>query len=80
MISIKIWKEEGDDWYCLETLIGHQSTVWSLSINSSGTMIVSCSDDLSLICWQYIGNNSNSKSSWLKSSTLTNAHRYPIYR
>lgn len=80
--SIKIWKEEGDDWFCLETLGGHQSTIWSLCLNSTGNMMISCSADLSLICWQSIGSNSNSSkssSSWLKSSILTNAHRYPIY-
>jgi cytosolic iron-sulfur protein assembly protein CIAO1 len=76
--TIKVWREEGDDWYCLETLKGHQSTVWSLCLNSSGNLLISCSADLSLICWQSVGESS--APGWMKSSTLPNAHKYPIYR
>ena len=29
--TIKFWEEDDDDWFCSETLVGHTSTVWSLS-------------------------------------------------
>lgn len=76
---IKVWKEEGDEWYCAETLSGHSSTVWSLTLNSEGDKMVSGSSDLSIIFWemQHVGNN---KYKWLKSATLQNIHRFPIYR
>ena len=50
--TIKIWKEDEDDWYCANTLKGHTSTVWSADFNSDGSMIVSVSDDCSLKIWK----------------------------
>lgn len=34
--TIKIWKEDEDDWYCADTLSGHQSTVWSIDFDATG--------------------------------------------
>jgi len=53
--TIRIWREEEDDWYCVETLTGHDSTVWQLSFDPtspSGSRFVTCSDDRTLRIWE----------------------------
>lgn len=37
--TIKIWREDDDDWYCSDTLQGHTSTVWALDFDASGDHI-----------------------------------------
>eukprot|EP00913_Durusdinium_trenchii_P005754 g5368.t1 len=49
--TIKVWGPDGDDWCCKETLPGHDSTVWSMSFDSTGSHFVSCSDDRTLRLW-----------------------------
>lgn len=55
--TIKLWVEDADgsDWYCAQTLegpgLGHQSTVWGLAFNGSGTRMASCSADRTLKVW-----------------------------
>ena len=34
--TIKIWKEDDDDWYCSDTLLGHTSTVWACDFSPKG--------------------------------------------
>ena len=34
--TIKIWKDDDDDWYCADTLLGHSSTVWGIDFNEKG--------------------------------------------
>ena len=34
--TIKIWREDDDDWYCSDTLEGHRSTVWAIDFDKSG--------------------------------------------
>ena len=47
-----MYKEDDDDWTCYDTLSGHDSTVWSISFNSSGDQLVSVSDDQTVKIWQ----------------------------
>eukprot|EP00929_Paragymnodinium_shiwhaense_P025064 TRINITY_DN15244_c0_g1_i1.p1 TRINITY_DN15244_c0_g1~~TRINITY_DN15244_c0_g1_i1.p1 ORF type:complete len:462 (-),score=99.36 TRINITY_DN15244_c0_g1_i1:187-1509(-) len=49
--TIKIWGPDGDDWACMETLSGHESTVWALAFDDHGTRFASCSDDRTLRIW-----------------------------
>lgn len=37
--TVKIWRDEEDDWFCADTLQGHTSTVWALDFNASGDHI-----------------------------------------
>lgn len=37
--TIKIWKDDDDDWQCTATLTGHESTVWSIAFSPIGDMI-----------------------------------------
>lgn len=75
--TIKLWAEDGDDWYCKETLSGHDSTVWGLDINADGTRMVSCSSDLSIVYWEIQTSN---QSRWMKSLVINDIHSFPIYR
>jgi WD40 repeat protein len=50
--TIKLWSEGDDDWYCRQTLTGHDSTVWDVSFDRGGSRLVSCSDDRSLRVWE----------------------------
>lgn len=37
--TIKIWREDDDDWYCSDTLQGHTSTIWSIDFDKTGEQI-----------------------------------------
>ncbi len=37
--TIRIWKEESDDWYCMDVLTGHLSTVWAVDFSPNGEFI-----------------------------------------
>lgn len=37
--TIRVWKEDQDDWYCADVLKGHTSTVWAADFNVDGNMI-----------------------------------------
>lgn len=34
--TIKLWADDQDDWYCLDTLTGHTSTVWEVALSNDG--------------------------------------------
>ncbi|CAH3178069.1 unnamed protein product [Porites lobata] len=34
--TIKLYKEDEDDWSCFDTLEGHESTVWAISFDKTG--------------------------------------------
>lgn len=56
--TVKLYREEEDDWVCYATLEGHESTVWSLAFDPSGQRLASCSDDRTVRIWrQYLPGN-----------------------
>lgn len=56
--TVKLYREEDDDWVCFATLEGHESTVWSLAFDPSGQRLASCSDDRTVRIWrQYLPGN-----------------------
>lgn len=56
--TVKLYREEEDDWVCYATLEGHESTVWSLAFDPSGQRLASCSDDRTVRIWrQYLPDN-----------------------
>lgn len=76
--TIKIWQEEDDDeWKCIDTLVGHDSTVWGIALNQQGNKLISVSDDKSVKCWQCDSPDSIGK--WRCNSTLKGHHSQPIY-
>lgn len=63
--TVKLYREEEDDWVCCATLEGHESTVWSLAFDRSGERLASCSDDKTVRIWQQYkpGNEEGERSS-----------------
>ncbi|KAG8141201.1 hypothetical protein E2320_006853 [Naja naja] len=51
--TVKLYREEEDDWVCFSTLEGHESTVWSLAFDQSGERLASCSDDKTVRIWRH---------------------------
>jgi WD40 repeat protein len=49
--TLKCWGETNDDWICINTLSGHNSTVWGFALNSEGDTLLSVSDDKSIRIW-----------------------------
>lgn len=84
--TIKLFKEEIDDWTCCNTLESHTSTVWKISFDQTGHRIVSCSDDKTLKIWQeYLPGNpegidtTGKESTWKCVCTLSGYHNRVIY-
>lgn len=53
--SMKVWREEADDWFCCSTITGHSSTVWDAVWTKSNDQIdeiVSASDDTTIRVWR----------------------------
>jgi len=50
--TVKLYREEEDDWVCCATLEGHESTVWSVAFDRSGERLASCSDDKTVRIWR----------------------------
>jgi cytosolic iron-sulfur protein assembly protein CIAO1 len=50
--TIRVWVEDEDDWFCLEELTAHESTVWSVAFDKTGRHLVSVGDGGVLIVWQ----------------------------
>ncbi len=73
--TIKLWTEGDDDWYCRQTLTGHDSTVWDISFDRSGSKLASASDDQSVRVWE----RSASDGEWRSETVLANAHSRVVY-
>ncbi|XP_069119610.1 probable cytosolic iron-sulfur protein assembly protein CIAO1 homolog [Argopecten irradians] len=84
--TIKLFKEDTDDWTCFATLESHDSTVWKICFDKSGSRLVSCSDDHTVKIWQeYLPGNpegvatKGSDPTWKCVCTLSGYHRRVIY-
>ena len=84
--SVKMFREDDDDWICMGTLKSHESTVWSLSFDSTGQQLITCSDDRTLKIWrQYLPGNEmgvvthDGDPTWKCVCTLSGCHPRAIY-
>jgi len=84
--TVKLFKEDGDDWTCFCTLSSHESTVWSLCFDKSGTRLATCSDDKTVKIWkEYQPGNpegiktEGSDSTWKCVCTLSGYHVRTVY-
>lgn len=68
-----MWAEGDDDWYCRQTLAGHESTVWDVAFDRNGSRLVSASDDRSLKIWETAGGD------WRCAATVPDAHSRVVY-
>ncbi|KAL6781999.1 hypothetical protein ACKKBF_B10240 [Auxenochlorella protothecoides x Auxenochlorella symbiontica] len=81
--SMKLWVGEDDEWVCAQTLsgpgIGHNSTVWDLSFESTGKFMVSCSDDRTLKIWACKSGSRQDGPRWQLATTLRGDHSRTIF-
>jgi len=82
--TIKIWAEEAEDWHCMATLTAHSSTVWQLAFDSTGSKLISGSDDGKAVVWKkYDVDDSNDSASrvgkWRQVSEVAVCAADPIY-
>lgn len=52
--DIRVWVEDEDDWFCLETLSAHGSTVWGVAFDKTGRHLVSVGDEGTVVIWRRI--------------------------
>jgi WD40 repeat protein len=51
-LTVRIWAvAKSDEWQCIKVLQGHLNSVWSIALNSNGTMLVSSDHDGVLKFW-----------------------------
>ena len=50
--TIRVWAEDLDEWYCMQELVEHRSTVWDGSFDRDGVRFVSAGADGRLIVWR----------------------------
>jgi WD40 repeat protein len=51
-LTIRIWiAVQPDDWQCIKVLQGHQNSIWSIALNSTGEMLISGDHDGILKFW-----------------------------
>jgi len=86
--SIKLFKEDlsDNDWTCFATLTSHESTVWSISFDKSGSRLASVSDDQTLKIWrEYKPGNpegvatTDGDSAWKLTATISGFHTRTVY-
>ncbi|XP_064395071.1 probable cytosolic iron-sulfur protein assembly protein CIAO1 homolog [Halichondria panicea] len=84
--TVKIYKEDDDDWTACASLEGHESTVWSIAFDSTGERLASCSADKTVKIWRSYkpGNEQgvptpSSDPVWKCVCTLSGQHNRPIY-
>ena len=79
--TAKMWAEDDDDFNCITTLEGHSSTVWSGAFDATGRLLVTGSQDGSLIVWCASTNRSKSSGEcrWRPISSFSGAHASTVY-
>lgn len=85
--SIKIWMEDGGDWYCAKTFANiHSSTIWSLAVSHDHQNILAASQDGSISIYsidihQKTNNNKTDTDFSLVNyvGLIPKAHSEPIY-
>ncbi|CAN0543373.1 unnamed protein product, partial [Laminaria digitata] len=51
--TIRLWAEGLDDWFLVQTLSNHVSTVWGIAIEGTGDRLASGGDDKKLVVWRH---------------------------
>ncbi|CDF39530.1 WD40-repeat containing protein [Chondrus crispus] len=49
--TVRVWVEDEDDWFCAETLAGHNGTVWAAAFGEGGTGLATVAADGGLAIW-----------------------------
>lgn len=79
--TVKVWgcaDDAGcDEWHCLETLAGHQATVWDLAFSEYGTQFCTVGDNSEFILWS-CGGTTNAPTV-KKLANIASGHTRSIY-
>nr|QSX72229.1 cytosolic iron-sulfur assembly component 1 [Halisarca dujardinii] len=84
--TVKVYKEDVDDWSSFQSLDGHSSTVWAIDFSGNGDRLASCSADKTVKIWKcYKPGNAlgvqveGQDPKWMCICTLTGYHSREIY-
>ncbi|RZF40351.1 hypothetical protein LSTR_LSTR008781 [Laodelphax striatellus] len=86
--TIKLFREDisDNDWINCGTLASHESTVWGIAFDKTGTRLASCSDDKTVKIWQqYLPGNpegvvtQSNEPTWKCVCTLSGYHSRVVY-
>ena len=84
--SIRLYKEDGDDWVSTSSLTSHTNTVWDIAWDRTGDRLASCSEDASVRVWRSFrpGNSEGVHTpggdpGWKCEATLAGYHTRAIY-
>lgn len=50
--TVRVWAEDLDEWYCVQELVEHSSTVWDAAFDRIGHRLVTVSGDASVVVWR----------------------------
>lgn len=76
--TIKFWIQDEDDWTCVSTLKGHESTVWCIDFTKDGKYLASASDDKTIKIWSQ-DENFEKNHMYHTVSTLQGYHSRTVY-
>lgn len=79
---IRVWVEDEDDWFCLEQLTAHDSTVWSMAFDKTGKHLVSVGDGGAVVVWSREdprGNTIGDHPRYTVVAHLNDVHDGPIF-
>ncbi|CAN0296038.1 unnamed protein product [Ascophyllum nodosum] len=84
--TVRLWAEGFDDWFLLDTLSEHTSTVWGVAVEGTGERLASAGDDQRLILWRHFqdnmprqGNDRDKHGKWRSEAVLEGDHNGTIY-
>lgn len=84
--TVRLFREDDDDWICFATLKSHESTVWSVAFDVGGQRLATASDDRTVKIWhQYLPGNAlgvatpDNEPVWKCVATLSGMHERAVY-
>jgi WD40 repeat protein len=82
--TIKLWMDELEDWNCISTLTGHDSSVWFMAFNNRGDILLSASEDKTIGIWKEIKNEDAEeddvyKYNWKLVNKIEDVHERSVY-
>nr|CDS28851.1 cytosolic iron sulfur protein assembly [Hymenolepis microstoma] len=75
--SIKLYKEQLDDWAVACKITGHESTVWKAEFSPNGDYLASVSEDRTIKLWEELPMEKSMR--WICLRTLSGYHCGPIF-